>query len=124
MAGAADPAPALFLIELHSSRRRHHQMTRSPLRARLYGQVVAGSLIAAALVSAAPALAQQPPVPTDFTAIVRQKMPAVVAITTKQRVEEQRQQAQSMPEDLPFREFFRRYYDERTNPRERQPRQS
>jgi serine protease Do len=111
-------------IELHGARRRNDQMTHPLLRARLLGQVVAGSLIAAALVTAAPALAQQPPVPTDFTAIVRQKMPAVVAITTKQRVEEQQQQAQALPEDLPFREFFRRYYDERTNPRERQPRQS
>jgi serine protease Do len=99
-------------------------MTRFPLRARLLRHVVAGSLAAAALVAATPALAQQPPVPIDFTAIVRQKMPAVVAITTKQRVEEQQQQAQALPEDLPFREFFRRYYDERTNPRERQPRQS
>ena len=99
-------------------------MTRFPLRDRLLRHVVASSLAAAALVAATPALAQQPPVPIDFTAIVRQKMPAVVAITTKQRVEEQQQQAQALPEDLPFREFFRRYYDERTNPRERQPRQS
>ncbi len=56
--------------------------------------------------------AQQPTVPPGFTSIVRQTAPAVVAITTKRRMEEQQQQAQSLPEDLPFREFFRRYFDE------------
>ncbi|WP_244610547.1 DegQ family serine endoprotease [Microvirga pakistanensis] len=71
--------------------------------------------------TALPATAQQ--VPTDFTAIVKQKMPAVVAITTKQRVEEQ-EQAQSLPDDLPFREFFRRYYGEGPEPRQQQPRQA
>jgi serine protease Do len=94
-------------------------MTRRPLRAQLAGQVFAGVLAA---VMAAPAIAQQPPVPTDFTEIVRQKMPAVVAVTTKQRVEQAQQQAQSIPEDLPFREFFRRYFDERSGPREPVPR--
>jgi serine protease Do len=79
----------------------------------------AGILIAFALVPL-PAPAQQAPV--DFTAIVKQKMPAVVAITTRQRVEEQ-EQAQSLPDDLPFRDFFRRYYDERSGPRQ-QPRQA
>lgn len=75
------------------------------------------------LVSAAPTptLAQQ--APTDFTAIVREEVPAVVAITTKQRVEEQRQ-ARSVPEDLPFREFFRRYFDEGANPDQQEPRQA
>ena len=66
--------------------------------------VLAGVLAALTLVPL-PGAAQQ--VPIDFTAIVKQKMPAVVAITTKQRVEEQ-EQAQSLPDDLPFREFFRR----------------
>ena len=63
--------------------------------------------------------------PPDFTAIVKQKMPAVVAITTRQRVEEQ-EQMQTLPDDLPFREFFRRYYGEgpSPSPRQRQPRQS
>ncbi len=99
-------------------------MTHPSSTARLPGHVFAAALIAASLAASAPALAQQLPVPTDFTAIVRQKMPAVVAITTKQRVEEQQQRAQALPEDLPFREFFRRYYDDRSDPREQQPRQS
>jgi serine protease Do len=81
---------------------------------------LAGVLAALAL-APLPAAAQQ--VPTDFTAIVKQKMPAVVAITTQQRVEEQ-EQAQSLPDDLPFREFFRRYYGEPSEPRQRQPRQA
>jgi serine protease Do len=71
----------------------------------------------------APLLAQQAAVPTDFTAIVREKAPAVVAITTRQRVQE-REQEQALPEDLPFREFFRRYYGERPEPRRQQPRQA
>jgi serine protease Do len=71
--------------------------------------------------TAPPASAQH--VPTDFTAIVKQKMPAVVAITTRHRVEEQ-EQAQSLPDDLPFREFFRRYYGEGPELRRQQPRQA
>ncbi|MXQ13087.1 DegQ family serine endoprotease [Microvirga makkahensis] len=67
--------------------------------------------------AASPAVAQQ--VPADFTVVVKEKVPAVVAITTKQRVEEQ-EQAQALPEDLPFREFFRRYYGERPEPRRQQ----
>jgi serine protease Do len=67
------------------------------------------------------ASAQQ--VPTDFTAIVKQKMPAFVPITTKQRVEEQ-EQAQPLPDDLPFCEFFRRYYGELPEPRRQQTRQA
>jgi len=81
--------------------------------------VLAGAFALLAFASL-PATAQQ--VPTDFTAVVRQKMPAVVAITTKQRVEDQ-EQAQSLPDDLPFREFFRRYYGERPELRQ-QPRQA
>ncbi|MFC4174909.1 Do family serine endopeptidase [Microvirga sp. GCM10011540] len=82
-------------------------------------QILAVAL-AALVLAPVPAMAQQ--IPADFTAIVKQKMPAVVAITTRQRVEE-RERIQSLPEDLPFREFFRRYYDERPGP-PRQPRQS
>ena len=83
-------------------------------------QVFAGVLAALTL---APLSAAAQQVPTDFTAVVKQKMPAVVAITTKQRVEEQ-EQAQSLPDDLPFREFFRRYYGEPSAPRQQQPRQA
>src|ERR687889_144931 len=88
--------------------------------------VLTGALVMAALPSApTPLLARQAAVPPDFTGIVRQKMPAVVAITTRQRVQE-REQAQSVPEDLPFREFFRRYFDEGGDPSQpqRRPRQA
>jgi len=50
-------------------------------------------------------------------------MPAVVAITTKQRVEQQ-DPGDSLPDDLPFREFFRRYYGEPSSPRQLQPRRA
>lgn len=83
--------------------------------------LVASILLFTASMAPTCALAQQ--APSDFTAIVRAKAPAVVAITTKQRVEEQRQ-AQSIPEDLPFREFFRRYFDEGANPEQPEPRQA
>ncbi len=92
------------------------------LSAHIRAGLVGGVLVLLASTASAPVLAQQ--VPTDFTAIVREKMPAVVAITTKQRVEEQ-QQAQSIPEDMPFQEFFRRYFEEqRPNPEQQQPRQA
>jgi len=92
-------------------------MHASRLSARLRVGLFWGALIA--LAPTTPSLAQAP---TDFTAIVRQKLPAVVAVTTRQRVEQEQMQAQPIPEDLPFREFFRRYYDERALPREQQPR--
>ncbi|MEZ0171353.1 DegQ family serine endoprotease [Microvirga sp. TS319] len=85
-------------------------MLRQPLTTRLRATLFTSMLSAAALsVPATPVFAQQPQVPTDFTAIVKQKMPSVVAITTRQHVQEQSQMP-SLPEDLPFREFFRRYY--------------
>jgi serine protease Do len=90
-------------------------MRAIPLSCSLRGQMFACAV--AALTVTSPAGAQ--PVPTDFAEIVREKIPAVVAITTKQRVEEQ-QQVQSIPDDLPFREFFRRYFDERSVPRQQQ----
>ena len=93
----------------------------SRLPTRLRANVIGGALLLLASAAPTPSLAQQ--APTDFTAIVKQKMPAVVAITTKQRVEEQ-EQAQSIPDDLPFREFFRRYYGDRFAPRREQPRQA
>ncbi|PVE23340.1 protease Do [Microvirga sp. KLBC 81] len=95
-------------------------MPRSASSLSLRKHVFAGVLGILAL-APLPAPAQQ--VPADFTAIVKQKMPAVVAITTKQRVEEQ-EQAQSLPDDLPFREFFRRYYGDLPEPRRQQPRQA
>src|SRR4029453_11536743 len=64
-----------------------------------------------------PALAQQ--VPPDFAAIVRQKAPAVVAITTKQMVEEQRP---SISDDMPLGELFRR--DEQPSPPQQRARQA
>jgi len=95
-------------------------MPRSALSSSLMGYVFAGVLSVLTL-AASPVAAQQ--VPADFTTVVKEKMPAVVAITTKQRVEEQ-EQVQALPDDLPFREFFRRYYGERAEPRRQQPRQA
>jgi serine protease Do len=82
------------------------------LLARLRGGVLGGALILLASAATAPVLAQQ--TPTDFTAIVKQQMPAVVAITTRERVEQQRQQAQSMPDDQSMEEFLRRYFGNRS----------
>jgi serine protease Do len=82
---------------------------------------VVAALLAVLAFAPLPVTAQ--PVPPDFVAVVKEKMPAVVAITTRQRVEEQ-EQAQALPDDLPFREFFRRYYGERPEPRRRQERQA
>jgi S1-C subfamily serine protease len=82
------------------------------LLARLRGGVLGGALLLLASAATAPVLAQQ--TPTDFTAIVKQKMPAVVAITTRERVEQQRQQAQSMPDDQSMEEFLRRYFGNRS----------
>jgi S1-C subfamily serine protease len=76
-----------------------------------------------ALMSILPWAAAAQPTPADFTAMVREKMPAVVAITTKQRVEQQ-DPSDSLPDDLPFREFFRRYYGEPSSPRQLQPRRA
>lgn len=82
---------------------------------------VVAALLAVLAFAPLPVTAQ--PVPPDFVAVVKEKMPAVVAITTRQRVEEQ-EQAQALPDDLPFREFFRRYYGERPEPRQQQERQA
>jgi len=82
---------------------------------------VVAALLAVLAFAPLPVTAQ--PVPPDFVAVVKEKMPAVVAITTRQRVEEQ-EQAQALPDDLPFREFFRRYYGERLEPRQQQERQA
>jgi serine protease Do len=67
--------------------------------------------VALFLANMAPALAQQIPlvqqgssIPPDFAQIVRQKAPAVVAITTKQMVEEQ----PAIPDSLPFGDLFPR----------------
>jgi serine protease Do len=95
-------------------------MRHSILGLTLRAGVLTGALAAAGLMALPmPLLAQQAAVPTDFTGIVRQKAPAVVAITTRQRVQER--EAQPTMEDLPFREFFRRYFDEGTGPGLPQP---
>ncbi len=54
--------------------------------------------------------------PPDFTSIVRQQLPAVVAIMTRQMAEEQ---ALAMPDDLPFGIPFRPFYDERRGVQQR-----
>jgi serine protease Do len=86
-------------------------MGRQTLKQRLLGRVFAGTLAAALSAAATPLLAQQlsapqPTVPADFTGIVRQKVPAVVAVTTKQLAEEQ---GQAIPDIGPFGELFRRF---------------
>lgn len=80
------------------------------LKTRLPGVLLASTLAVSALASATmPVLAQQAPVPTDFSAVVREKMPAVVAILTRQMIEDQ---ARGMPDDLPFGDLFRRRFGE------------
>lgn len=99
-------------------------MPHPSLRSILRTGALAGALATATVsTTTGPAVAQAPAAPTDFTAIVRQKMPTVVAITTRQRVQEP-EATPALPEDLPFHEFFRRFFEERLEPRRRQPRQS
>lgn len=76
-----------------------------------------GSLAIIMIGFVVPALAQQ--VPPDFAAIVRQKAPAVVAITTRQMVEEQRP---SISDDMPLGEFFHR--NEQSSPPQQRARQA
>ena len=63
--------------------------------------------ILAALVAVVPSPLSAQNAPPDFTAIVRQQLPAVVAIMTRQMAEEQ---ALAAPDDLPFGDLFRRFY--------------
>ncbi|QFU16929.1 Do family serine endopeptidase [Microvirga thermotolerans] len=93
----------------------------SRLPALLRTGVIGGVLLLLASAAPTPSLAQQ--APTDFTAIVKQKMPAVVAVTTRQRVEERQQRAQSTPDDQDLPELFRRFFEERSSPERQQPRQ-
>jgi serine protease Do len=86
-------------------------MPDSSLMAWLRTGASAGTM-AFVIAVAGPSLAQQ--APNDFASIVRQKAPAVVAITTKQMVEEQQP---SISDDVPLGDFFRR------QPRQ-QPRQA
>ncbi|TJX01948.1 MAG: protease Do, partial [Mesorhizobium sp.] len=58
----------------------------SVLNQRLCAGLIAGTLMASAG-GLAPLSAQE--IPNDFTAIVREKIPAVVAITTKQIIQDQ-----------------------------------
>lgn len=79
-------------------------------RAHLFNSLIAITLaLGAPALPIAPALAQSGPVPTDFTAVVRQKMPAVVAILTKQMIEDE---VRGVPDDLPFGDLFRRRFGE------------
>jgi len=91
------------------------------LTARLGAILVGGSLFLLASAGYTPTLAQQ--VPADFTAVVRQKMPAVVAITTRERVEQQ-QQDLSTPDDQSMEDFLRCYFGGQTNPEPQEPRQA
>jgi serine protease Do len=93
----------------------------SIMKRHLLGSVLSGALVLGGIAAVPSQVhAQQSAstaVPTDFTAIVREKSPAVVAVTTKQRIEQQ-QQSQAFPDDTPFGELFRRYYGNRTPPPE------
>jgi hypothetical protein len=70
-------------------------------------QVIIKACILGFLLSPVPALAQAVATPPDFTAIVRQKMPAVVAILTRQMIEQADQDAWEATtlEDLLRRRF-------------------
>ncbi|MBO1905438.1 Do family serine endopeptidase [Microvirga sp. 3-52] len=99
-------------------------MPRSTLRSALRAEVLAGAIAAAVLLSTpGSALGQEPTAVPDFTAIVRQKMPTVVAITTRQRVQDP-EATPPLSAEMPFHEFFRRFFEEHLDPRRRQPRQS
>jgi serine protease Do len=93
------------------------------MKEHLLGSVLTGALALGGIAAVPPqAHAQQSATtaaPTDFTAIVKEKMPAVVAVTTKQRIEQQ-EETQAFPDDTPFGELFRRYYGNRATPREQE----
>ena len=88
---------------------------------RLRAGVTGGAFLVLASTTPVPVVAQQ--APTDFTAIVKQKMPAVVAITTRERVEQQ-QLEQSAPDDQSMEEFLRRRFGGQANPEPQEPRQA
>lgn len=99
-------------------------MSHPSLRPTLHIGILAVALATAPLTTPiGPAVAQEPAVPTDLTAIVRQKMPTVVAITTRQRVQDP-EATPPLSAEMPFHEFFRRFFEEHLDPRRRQPRQS
>ncbi|WP_377831107.1 trypsin-like peptidase domain-containing protein (plasmid) [Bradyrhizobium lupini] len=85
------------------------------LKTRLFFTLFASTLGAAISSATLPAYAQSAAVPTDFTAVVKQKAPAVVAILTKQMIDEEARQAR---DNLPLGELFRRRFGE---PRVREP---
>ncbi|OSI23689.1 Do family serine endopeptidase [Bradyrhizobium canariense] len=78
-------------------------------KTRLFCTLFASTLGVAISSATLPAYAQSAAVPTDFTAVVKQKAPAVVAILTKQMIDEEARQA---PDDLPLGELFRRRFGE------------
>lgn len=86
------------------------------LKESLGAVMVASVLAAVPLVSMPkPAMAQQAATPPDFSGIVREKLPAVVAIRTQQMVEEQ---GGALTDDSPLGEFLRRYYGDNGRPRQ------
>jgi serine protease Do len=93
-------------------------------RARRRTGVFAGALLILICAVPLPVLAQAPAAPADFTAIVRQIAPAVVAIATKQMLDEQRGPAESLPELLQFGDLFRRFGEGRSSPRQPEVRRS
>jgi serine protease Do len=72
--------------------------------------LIACAIGVSALASAKTSVFAQPvAVPADFTMVVRDKMPAVVAILTKQMIENE---ARGLPDDSPFGDLFRRRFGE------------
>ncbi len=88
-----------------------------------------GALAQTAPAPVAPAPAQSPsatPLPAppaiaDFTELVRTRLRSVVAVTTRQRIEEREP---AIPDDSPFGDQLRRYFDEAPRQRERRTRAS
>ncbi len=106
--------------------RRHH------LAASVSGLILALALAGGAAAQTAPANAPPPatataPVqpqlvaPPDFTELVRTRLRSVVAVTTRQRIEEREP---AIPDDSPFGDQLRRYFDEGPRQRERRTRSS
>jgi serine protease Do len=112
MSGAETAVPASSLSPAASPARR--TAARS-----LTTAVVCGGLLACATSSA---VAQQ--VPSDFTEIVEQMSPAVVAITTRRMVEQERAQVDPQQLPPPLREFFGRRGEQTPETQPQPPRQA
>jgi serine protease Do len=84
----------------------HAASAESPSGKAVIAVALCGSVLALAPFVSTPAGAQQ--VPTDFTGIVEQMSPSVVAITTRRVVERERAQVDPQQLPPPLRDFFGR----------------